>query len=153
VEIHGPTARNIYGISQQSKREKEAVSKPVSQPATAVASVAKVLSRVPIIAPYATAIESAAKMTATVASALGYCRPTDCVEPARLQPRMVGNLGVTNTTDSCMTMALDIKQSLTIDPRTCGLDGVDELAITNITTKESYVTTFPWTEQKTRKPY
>ena len=148
VEVHGPTARNIYGISQQSKREKEDVSKPISQPATAIASAAKVLSRVPIISPYATAIETAATMTATIASALGYCRPTDCVEPGRLQPRMVGNLGVTNTTDSCMTMALDVKQALSIDPRICGLDGIDELAITNLTTKESFITSFPWTENE-----
>lgn len=146
VELHGPTARNITGISEQSKREKETVSKPVSQAATAIASTAKVMSRVPIISPYATAIESAARMTATVASALGYSRPTDCVEPSRYQPRIVGNLGITNTTDSCMTMALDIKQNLTIDPRTVGLDGTDELSIAYLAQKESFITSFPWTE-------
>lgn len=149
VELVGPTHLNIQGIVPQSGTECEETSKPVSQTCTAVASAARHLAEVPVIGPYALAIEQAANMTATVASALGYSNPLDCVEPNRYQPRMMGNICVANTTDSAMKLSLDIKQETTIDPTTVGLGSKDELSIQHIASKESFINTFTWDTSQT----
>jgi hypothetical protein len=144
VELQGPTKSNIQGISAQSGTEEETAKKPISQVCTAVANAASHLAPIPIIGPYALAIEQGARMTSTVASALGFSQPLDCVQPTRYQPRMVGNFGVTNTTDSSMRLSLDVKQDTTIDPRCVGLTGEDELSIQKIASTDSFVNTFSW---------
>jgi hypothetical protein len=149
TDLAGPTHLNIQGISAQSGTEEESVDKPISQACTAVASAMQQLSIVPYIGPYALAIEKGASLTATVASALGFSSPLDCVEPARLQPRMLGNTCVANTTDSAMKLSLDIKQDTTIDPSTVGLSSIDELAIQHIASRESFVETFDWNTSQT----
>jgi len=149
VELVGPTHVNIQGIQAQSGTEKEEVSKPVSQTCTAVANSMHYLAKIPTIGPYALAIEQGARMTATVASALGYSSPLDCVEPNRYQPRIMGNTCVANTTDSAMKLSLDIKQETTVDPSTVGLSGIDELAIQHIASKESLINVFNWSVTQT----
>jgi hypothetical protein len=144
VELVGPTHVNIQGISAQAGTEDEEVSKPVSQACTAVASAARHLAKLPVIGPYALAIEQGANLTATVASALGYSNPLDCVEPSRMQPRMLGNTCVANTTDSAMKLSLDVKQDTTIDPTTVGLSSKDELSIQHVASRESFINTFDW---------
>lgn len=146
VELFGPTHKNILGITPQSGTEDETVDKPISQVCTAVASSAKSLTQVPVIGKYALALETGARMTASVASALGFSKPADCVEPSKFTPRAVGNIGITNTTDSSMKLSTDIKQETTIDSTVCGLDGTDELTIANIAKKESFITTFQWSD-------
>jgi hypothetical protein len=41
-------------------------------------------------------------------------------------------------------LTVDAKCELTIDPRTVGLSGTDELTLKSIATRESYLTQFPW---------
>lgn len=155
VELEALTMTNMAGITAQSGREKKRNSvstsreaehegKPISQGATAIANVAKVLGKVPIISPYARAVEQAATMTSTVASALGYCRPNAVAEPSLYQPRAVGNLGLTNTTDSSMKLSVDVKQELTIDSTPLGLEGIDELSVARIAGTDSFLTSWDW---------
>jgi hypothetical protein len=145
VELAGPMHLNATGITPQSSTENETVSKPVSQACTAVANAAHHLAPLPGIGKYALAIEEAARMTSTVASALGFSSPLDCVEPHRYQPRFLGNTCVANTTDSSMRLSLDVKQDTTIDPTTVGLGSSDELAFQKIAKIETFLNTFRWT--------
>ncbi len=148
IELLGPTVSNATGTIIQSTKEDGDVKKPVSQVCTAVANASMALSRVPVVGPYALAVEQAARTTATVASALGYCQPLNPEEPRRYQPRITDNMAVVNTTDSSQKVSLDVKQDLTIDPSIVGLNPVDELSINRIAGIESFLTTFIWTKSQ-----
>jgi hypothetical protein len=56
----------------------------------------------------------------------------------------MGNLANTNMPDTSTKLSVDVKQELTIDPRTVGLGSTDEMTIASIACRESYLTQFPW---------
>lgn len=144
VELQAPTHIAAHYIKAQSGREDETTNKPVSQLATAVAKVAGAVSQVPVIGPYATAIETGAKMASNVASTLGYCQPVNVKEPDKVSPNMTSNMAVCNTNSNVMKITTDIKQELTIDPSIIGLRPVDELSISYIAQKPSFLHKFIW---------
>jgi hypothetical protein len=51
--------------------------------------------------------------------------------------------------DSTTKLTTDTKQELTVDSRTTGLAGVDEMTVKSIAARESYLTQFPWTVANT----
>lgn len=116
----------------------------ISKPATAVAKGAGLLSRVPILRPYALATEVAANMVANVASIFGFSRPSivDNLRPYR--EFRAGELATTNTHELIPKLAMDGKQGLTVDPRTVGLPPDDEMVISTIVKRESYLDRMLW---------
>lgn len=145
VDLQAPTHVNSSGISPQSgKDEYEGNTGPISKPASAIAATAAALAVIPALKPYATATSIAAGATAKIASALGYSAPNMVEEPQYVLPRSNANMAVTNTPDSSAKLTVDCKQELTIDPRVLGLSGVDEMSITHLATRDSYLTKFDW---------
>lgn len=142
VVLSGPTADTSIDLSPQAADEYG--TGPVSKPAGVVARIAKSLSSIPAISAYARATEIAAGSVAQIASMLGYCRPNDISAIKSFKPQYGGNMALTNVEDTAIKLALDAKQELTIDPRTAGLSGKDEMAIKNIAQRESYLTNFSW---------
>lgn len=117
--------------------------KPVSMIAGAVAKAAGALKNAPIIGPYARATEIGAGAMGAIATLFGYSRPA-MLESCVYRPMTKPNIAVSNLPDDTVKLSVDAKQELTIDSRTVGLSGIDELAIQNIVTRESYVTQFDW---------
>lgn len=117
----------------------------ISKPATAVAKVAGVLSRLPILKPYALATELAASTMANMASAFGFSRPVISSGPDPYRPSLTGSLALCNAPDLSNKLTVDDKQELTIDPHISGIGEPDALSIKNIACRESYLTTFQWT--------
>lgn len=122
----------------------EEYGKPVSGPATALANAAGMLTNIPGIGLYARASQLALSGVAGVASLFGYCRPVTVKEISPFKPTVVGNMANTNVPDTSQKLTTDIKQETTIDPRTTGLAGVDEMNIKSIATRETFLTTVPW---------
>lgn len=118
--------------------------KPVSSIAGAVAKAAGLLSNIPMIAPFAKATQIGANAVGAIATLFGYSKPP-MLEVMPYIPRTKNNLAVTNTPEDITKLSVDAKQELTLDPRTVGLDGVDEMAINNIASRETYYRQFPWT--------
>lgn len=117
---------------------------PISKPAGVVARVASAIKNAPVIGPYARATEIAASAVSRIAGLAGYCRPNDITTIKSYKPTYLGNLANTNMEDTAQKLAVDVKQELTLDSRTVGLSGQDELDIRSISTRESYLTTFDW---------
>lgn len=118
---------------------------PISRPASIVARVAGSLQNTPYIGAYAKATSIAASAVSGIATTFGYSRPV-ILEPTRpLRPNCMGNLANTNIEDTSTKLSLDCKQELTIDPTTIGIGATDEMTITSIACRESYLTSFPWT--------
>lgn len=116
----------------------------ISKPASVLSGIAGKLKDVPVIGPYARATEIAAGATAGVASLFGYSRPTQPKAPSYITPRYIGNLANTNIEDTATKLALDAKQELSVDSRTMGLTGEDEMTVLSISQRESYLNTFLW---------
>lgn len=145
VDLQGPTHMNAFGITPQSgKDEYEGNTGPISKPASAIAAAATALSILPPLKPFCTATAMAASTTAKVASLLGYSAPVMVEEPQLVLPRACSNMAVTNTPDAAAKLTVDVKQELTIDPRTLGLDNIDELDIAHIASRDSFLKTFDW---------
>lgn len=116
----------------------------VSRPASYIARAAGALANAPIIGAYAKATEIGASAIASIAKAFGYSRPVYAGEIQPYKPTYVGNLANTNAPDTSNKLTLDVKQENTIDTRTMGLDGTDEMDLKSIAMRESYLTNFAW---------
>jgi hypothetical protein len=155
VEVQGPTYRYMTDLAPQagppaarvipqSGREEESVEKPISQAATNVASVARNVTSIPGIGPYALAVEKAATVTSNIASILGYCKPIAVAEPEPLIPRPTGSLAVTNSTSNSIKLSLDVKQETSISPMDICLSAEDQMSLNYITGRDSYLNQFEW---------
>lgn len=117
----------------------------ISKPAAAIAKAAGALSNLPLIGPYMTATQIGANATSKVAAMFGYSRPNIITDIVQFKPTPAGNLANTDAADGAMKLTLDSKAELTVDSRTVGLDGTDEMGILDYAKRESYLTSFAWT--------
>lgn len=140
VELSGPT----IGLTMQSADEYG--KRPASTIATAIADTAKVLTRIPIIAPFATATEFAMRGIGNALRILGFSNPNviDAVEPYK--PTAFPSLATSEISYPAEKLTLDPKNELCVDPRVTGLSGLDELSISYLVQKESYITQTSWND-------
>lgn len=141
VVLSIPTSQNPATLVAQGD---EYTSSPVSTTASAVADIANLGAKVPVIGPYARATAIAADSISSVAKFFGFSRPVNLKDIETYKPWITGDNATTNSTDSAMKLSLDCKQELTIDPRTVGLSGADELAILPIVQRESWYCDVTW---------
>lgn len=146
VSLSIPTANTPGTLVPQAlgERADEYSSHPISHAANVVAGAASQLTSIPPIAPYARATMMASSSIAALARAFGYSRPANLQPTEPFTPRLLGNLANTNMPDLANRLTVDCKQELTVDSRTVGLGGVDEMALKSIATRESYLTSFAW---------
>lgn len=121
--------------------EKEGV---ISGKASAVANLAGQLSVVPIIRPFALATQMGASAVADIARLFGYSKPVQTSDVSFVKNSPFTNFALTEGADSAQKLTITGKQELTIDSRTVGFDGTDDLALKNMTTRETYLTGFEW---------
>jgi len=140
VQLSVPTSFNPNTLVPQSG---EYSNSPVSAMATSVARVAGMLGNVPVIGKFAKATQMAASAAGGIAALFGFSRPRVLEGISPFVPRVAGNLSVFNSTDNSMTLALDNKQEVSVDPSITGVGGDDELAIKSLVTRECLISTFP----------
>ena len=118
----------------------------ISKPASAVAKACDALSMVPFIAPYAKATSMVATKIGAIARIFGYSRPQILTDIQTYVPRYAGNLVNTDRPEAVTKLSVDSKNELTIDTRTMGLSGIDELNIKSITDRMTFWRQFNWNE-------
>lgn len=144
AELCVPTVADIGTEVYQGNDEwKEGL---ISKPASAVARAAGMLSKIPIFKPYALPTEMAATAIGKAASAFGFSRPAIIDNTCVVRDKIAGDLASTNTHEVVGRLALDTKSQLTLDPRTVGLDGTDEMALSHIVQREALMHSFNWGE-------
>nr|AWK77864.1 structural polyprotein [Renmark bee virus 3] len=139
VHLSAPTT----ALALQSKDEYG--NGPISAPATALAKAMGYFTRIPIIGPYAKATEIGANATSAIARIFGFTNVPiiDDVKPLKNMP--FGHMCSAHGSEPVTKLTLDPKAELTIDSRTAGLDGKDEMTLPSIVMRESYFTQFNWT--------
>lgn len=149
VHLSVPTGVNPGDISPQSGLEPHAGvdeygTGPISRPASMVAKAAGALRNAPVIGAYAKVTQVAASAVSTIAQVFGYSRPVSVDPIQSYKPVYLGNLANTNMEDTSTKLTTDVKQELTVDPRVAGLSSTDEMVISDIAKRESYLCNFPW---------
>lgn len=141
VELNTPTSTVPLNLSPQGRDEYGTI----SFPAHLVAKAAGAVGDAPIIGKFARATEMLFGAISNVASIFGYSRPRAVPDQLALV-RQFGELAVTNFPDTSLSLALDSKKEVTIDPRVVGLAPIDEMSFLSIATREAYVGRFVWSE-------
>jgi len=116
---------------------------PISRPANIAATIANKLTSIPVIAPFAKATEIGMRAAGAIAVLFGYSSPPQ-LGFTNVRPVPVLDIAVTDTPAAVAKLSITSKQELTVDPRVAGLNGVDELSINGIASRESYLTSFNW---------
>lgn len=140
VRFSIPTSVNPSSIVPQAD---EYGQKPVSRVAGAVAKMAGWLTKVPVISPFARATEIGATAAGAIATLFGYSSPV-MTEYSQYRPVPKTNMANTNLDNDAAKLTVDIKQELSIDPRTVGLPPEDQMNVSCIAQKESFIQSFPW---------
>lgn len=137
VKLSGPSV----GLALQSDEYGNGC---VSAPATAIANGASWFENIPIIGPFATATRIGASAVSAIASLFGFTNVpviTD-TQPFRSEP--FPKLASSDIGYPIEKLTLDPKNELTVDPKILGLEGDDEMILSNLAQKESYLTTATW---------
>lgn len=139
VRISGPT----LGLSMQSQDEYgEGV---VSKPASAIANAASYLENVPIIGKFATVTRIGASAISSIASLFGFTNTPVISDTMPYRPSPYPPFASTDIGFPVEKLTADPKNELSIDPSLVGLDSKDELIISNLVGKESFLTQATWT--------
>lgn len=133
VKLHAPTTK----LALQSD---EFDWKP-SQIASAVSRSASALSRIPIIGPYMKASSTVTSKFANFASSIGYTNVPNMKEVSYVKNSAFPQNSSCEVSVPTDRSCVDPKNELTLDPRTVGLDGTDELEIAYLACKETYIGT------------
>jgi len=117
---------------------------PISTPASVVANVANKLKGVPVLGRFARATEIGATAIGSIASIFGFSRTPVIDNPGFMKNVPFGQLANTGTHELVDRLVLDPKQGLSVDPSSTGLAEIDEMTISYIATKETYIDQKVW---------
>lgn len=143
VELAGLTTQ----LALQSDEYEE--SGPISGPATAVANVAAKLNDVPVIGPLARATEIGARAVSGIASLFGYSNPPVIDNVHGFVPKSFHSFASVETGMPMDKLTIDPKNEITVDKTVTGAKPDDELIISHICGRKSYVVGALWTEDMT----
>jgi hypothetical protein len=118
----------------------------VSKPASAIASFANRMSTIPYIRPFATATSLVAEAGGRIASLFGWSNPPVVEDVKAYRPSIIQPLASPDISYPTSKLTIDPKNELSVDSRTVGLDGTDELSIPYLCGKETYIGTFSWAQ-------
>nr|ULG00063.1 MAG: putative structural protein [Locarnavirus sp.] len=133
IKLHAPTTK----LALQSD---EFDYKP-SQIASAVSAAARSLERVPILGPYMKATSMVAGKVGKAASALGFTNVPNMDTVVAQRPAAFPHNATCEVSLPTDRTVVDSKNEVSLDPRTVGLDGTDELSLAYIAGRESYIGT------------
>lgn len=116
---------------------------PVERIASRVYQVSSSLQGVSWLSPFATAVSLASGAISQIASIFGWSRPIINDNATRVRNIPFTNTAVTIGNSVARKITIDPEQQLTLDA-SCVATLEDELIITSISRKNSYLTTFDW---------
>nr|ULF99967.1 MAG: hypothetical protein 2 [Marnaviridae sp.] len=145
VKLSGPT----IGLALQSDEHIEVQGDeygegPVSGIASAIASGATWFEKIPIIGRFATATRIGASAVSGIASLFGWTNVPVIADVQPYKPTAFTALASSEIGFPLEKLTLDPKNELTVDPTVCGVSGEDEMLISSIVQKQSYLTTTTW---------
>lgn len=116
-----------------------------NKPSNAMMNIAgKIGSTLGTITEYAMATQAVVSAIGEVALVFGFSRPVNLDKQSYIKNLSCGNISNVDSPECVHKLTLDSKQEITIDPRTAGIEPVDELQLSTILKRDSYLTQFQW---------
>ncbi len=137
-ELFGPT----HKAALQSKDEYG--NGPVSGPATALANISSYMHRIPIIGKYARATTIGASAASDIAKLFGWSNVPVIEDVKPLKNLPFHDIASAHVSEPTSKFTLDPKAELSVDPAIVGTTNEDELSISYLVQKESYLCNFNW---------
>jgi len=139
----GPKYTEVQIFEESPKEElkkPEGAKRFISGTATAVAEAAGILKELPFMSVPMTATQVAAKTTASIASLMGFSKPSSIVAPTQTISTY-NNMSVVNTIDNVFKLSADIMAER---PVTTGEEGGDPLSFEGFIEAWTLFKTYPW---------
>lgn len=145
VRVSAPTVALALQSGEEKTIDEYTHNGPISKVASTIADITYTLGSIPIIGKYFKASSAVAMGVANGASVLGFTNVPviDPVEPFKNQP--FPGLASSEISVPIDKLAIDPKNELSVDPRIVGLSGCDEMDISYLVQKESYLGNVSWT--------
>lgn len=141
IELNGPTlnyqAKDEYGKGV------------VSDAASAASEYVNALGQVPMIGKYAKATSVALRGVGMFASAFGFTNPPVLADTMPMRPSFLNQMASADISIPIEKLSLDPKNELTIDPSVAGHTSEDELSISSMAQRETYLGLVPWATSAT----
>jgi len=117
----------------------------VSKPASWIANIAGRLGDIPVIGPFATATKIGAGAISAIASLFGFTNVPVIADAMPHRPMAFPQLASAEIGFPIEKLTLDPKNEMSVDPRIVGIPtGIDEMALSNIVMRDSYLTSLQW---------
>lgn len=117
---------------------------PISGPASAIAEFAGTLSQAPVIGKLATATEIGARAVGSIARAFGFSNPPVISDVMPYAPKAFHSFSSVDTSVPADKLSLDPKNEITVDNSVTGYSEEDQLTISSIVKRESFVQGTLW---------
>lgn len=142
VKLSGPSV----GLATQSLelQSDEYGNGVISAPATAISNAARWFENIPIIGRFATATRIGASAVSTIASLFGFTNVPVIADTQPVRPEAFPKFATSEIGYPVEKLTLDPKNELTVDPSVLGLESTDEMVISHLAQRESYLTTTTW---------
>lgn len=116
----------------------------VSRPASYVAGIASRLTGIPIIGKWATATQMGASAVSSIAKLFGFTNVPVIEDVKPYRPTAMPQMASTEIGYPVEKLTIDAKNELSIDPSVLGLPSYDELSMTYLLSKDSYLARIDW---------
>lgn len=144
VKLSGPSIGLAVQADTMEVQADEYGQGPVSRVSSAVSKVAGRLKTVPVIGQFATATELGASAVSTVAKLFGFTNVPVIEDTVSMRSDPFPKLATTEIGYPIEKLTIDSKNELTIDGSALGLPPGDEMAISTIVQKSSYLASTTW---------
>jgi len=122
----------VSGPSYTMQGGDEYAERPVSTGMSALSTLARSVSMVPSLRPYAMATSSVLSTMGDAARWFGYSNPPVITDIHAMRPNYMASFASPEVCVQHEKLTLDPKNEVTVDSRTVGLDGVDHMSISHI---------------------
>lgn len=131
-KVSGPSYTMQGGDDMVFQSGDEYSDRPVSTGMSALSTLARSVSMVPSLRPYAMATSSVFATMGDAARWFGYSNPPVISDIHAMRPNYMASYASPEVCVQHEKLSLDPKNEVTIDSRTVGLDGVDHMSIAHI---------------------
>jgi hypothetical protein len=149
IQLNGMT---VEASMQSKNRVKDEYSSngAISKPASAIARASGLLSKLPVIGPFATATSIAAEGVSDIAKLFGYSKVPVASDVNPFKNLPFHGLAVSDISDATEKLTVDSKNELTINNMCIGERNEDPLNISEFVRRQSYLTNFLWSASDTK---
>lgn len=140
IKLCGPTT----GLALQSDEYADGGRGTISGPATTVAKISNMFSKIPIIGPFAKATSLGASAVSSIAQIFGYSNPPVIDDIHGFHTKAFHAFANVETRMPIDKLCIDPKNEVTIDNSVCNIDGIDPLSFANTIGRESFVASTAW---------